>query len=183
MLPQAFVFSGSRNLILLLIGVSAYLVVAKPAWLFHRDPVVVTEYAAWEAEGLLDKGRGHPQVLYLYASTCGPCRSILKGVNALAEDCEDAGVGFTAVALDEDPDRLEAYLTKEGAVFSPVWLTPSDKWSLVDGLKRRGSDLSNSLSTPYFVILDDNAQVAAEWAGTPGLKDAREELKREGVKL
>ena len=66
---------------------------------------------------------GHPLVLAFWASWCAPCKTELKHLGELYERYTDHGLRIIAVSVDEDEDRLRAWLQRQPLPF-PVARDP-----------------------------------------------------------
>ncbi|MEE2787355.1 MAG: redoxin domain-containing protein [Myxococcota bacterium] len=99
-------------------------------------------------------GRGKPQVLFFWATWCGPCKRALPLLTAWSTK---HGIGVRAVT-SEDRETVEAFIAKRGSFPFPVMLDPSAQVT-------ERFDVSN---LPHFVLLDGLNMLRASEVGFRG---------------
>jgi thiol-disulfide isomerase/thioredoxin len=111
---------------------------------------------------------GHPAVVNLWATWCGPCREEMPRLQKLASIYTGKGVAFVAISLDtnETQGKIEAVVMKRN--FSiPVWTGGSEKT-----LK----DLGLGELVPSTLILDENGVAIGKIEGETRTKDVASRL-------
>ena len=107
--------------------------------------------------------RGHPSVLYVYASWCEACQTALPTLNRAVKRFEDQGVTFTIVTIDKDLDALQELLDETGAAFEPFCVPAAREGAISDLLTGLGAKPSGAI--PYGVVFDSEGKVYREWTG------------------
>lgn len=122
---------------------------------------VIEEKSAREVLGAIQNGAARPHVLFLYASYCGACRSVMPAFVDLARTFKQRGVLFTAASVDEDRDAFAQYAPVLGGALPAVWIRPEG--TTRDELKRLGLKLeANGYSIPLFALFDQRRRLIAE---------------------
>jgi thiol-disulfide isomerase/thioredoxin len=134
----------------------------RPAPSFSAE---VDEKSAGEVLRDVTKGRGLPQVLFLYASYCSYCRTAMAPFLTLSQRYREQGVRFTAASVDKNREAFAAYAPTLGGQFPAWWVTPDT--GMGHELSKLGVKLkeSGSFGIPLFVVLDARQRVVSQGAG------------------
>ena len=62
--------------------------------------------------------RGHPLLVNVWASWCGPCRAEMASLERLAWRDQDRGFAIIGISTDDDPDQALALLKSNNATIS-----------------------------------------------------------------
>ena len=116
----------------------------------------------------LAANKGHTVLLQFWASWCPHCRSDVPYMKELATKYEKKGVKVLTVSVDQEPDKLQAFLQKEQLPY-PV-ITASAYPSLPALYEMQG--------IPGYYLIDAKGTIAKVWAGalTEGTASGKTEL-------
>ena len=95
--------------------------------------LVVTELKSGRTLKLPDVMAGHPAVVNLWASWCGPCRAEMPVLLAAQQSEHD--IRFLFVNQGESAATVSAYLQRQGLFLEGVWLDPGSSLGPAVGSK------------------------------------------------
>jgi thiol-disulfide isomerase/thioredoxin len=135
-------------------GEPGQLIETKPA--LPVPPLTITDLAA-EQPASLDAYKGHPLIVNLWATWCGPCVKELPSLVKLAADMKDQGLVVVAISEDRGGKFVVDPFVKDHAITGvPIYL---------DKTMSTGKALKGSTILPMTILVNANGQEIARAFG------------------
>jgi len=101
--------------------------------------------------------RGHPVIVNVWATWCGPCRREIPTLNRVHREFRGRGLRVVGVDLREATDRVERF-RRDVAMDYPVWVDPPGHSPSSRLLEQAGS---HGLPTTLFIDADGTVQAVS----------------------
>jgi thiol-disulfide isomerase/thioredoxin len=92
-----------------------------------------------------------PHVLFVHASYCKACRTVLPRFLEIAERYQKRGVRFSAASVDDDQNAFAGYAASLRGVLEPLWVSPDG--TMGDALRAAGLNIGpTSYAIPLVAV-------------------------------